>query len=328
MDLISVIVIGYNIQDTVQECLDSIFNQKYRNLEIIFVDDGSIDRTGEIVKGLAQKDNRLCYFFQKNHGANHARKKGYQLSGGSYVMFIDGDDFIEKYAIEKAYEVISKNKVDFVCFDYREFDQNGIIEKEHPYMPGKFHDDQFLLTILERKQAHYLWNKLYDTNFLNKMDFMHIPSITMGDDLAANVRMGICNPSVIAIDDKLYNYRSSDKGVSRKVNEKYIELNFMMIDIENQLGNAEHSYRDLIDYNYFLNFFFYVVRNKYPYSWIQKSIYNAWKKRNVSIKRNIFIKKEISKRSVLEKILIYSIDYTDLVEYIIMKLYSLIHKEC
>ncbi len=324
MDLISVIIIGYNVEKYIEECLESVVRQTYPQLEIIFVDDGSTDRTAEIVQAMMKIDGRIRYFYQNNQGANSARKSGYYKASGKYIIYVDGDDYIAENTVENAYKKIVEAKADIVCFDYCEFDEKGIIYEKHPYLTGDFIGKDFLNSILKREQAHYLWNKMYTKEFLQKMKFESIPPITMGDDFAANVRMGVQAPHVIALKDQLYYYRKSSAGVSRKVNSHYVELNDMMADVEHQLSGMGGDYEELIEYNYFLNFYYYVVRNKYRYTYIQKSIYDRWKSKKKLFTKNKYIKEKIGECNIIECILIYSINASDIVEKIITLLYGIL----
>lgn len=323
MDLVSIIIIGYNVEKYIKNCIESVTNQTYKNLEIIFVDDGSTDNTSDIVKSMTLFDKRILYFYQKNQGANSARKYGYKKANGKYISFVDGDDYIDLTTISNAYKKIKETNADIICFDYFTFNANGIIKQKHAYLKGEFYGTKFLDSILKREQAHFLWNKLYTTHFLNNMDFLSIPSITMGDDFAANIRMGVQEPFVVALDMSLYFYRSYDTSISRKVNNHYTELNDMMIDVRTQLKANYNIYEDLINYNYFLNFYYYVVRNKSPYGKIQKSIYKTWKDRNISLSENSYIQKLVNNCAFYEKILIRLINYSDLFEYIITKIYDI-----
>ncbi len=105
-ELISVIVPIYNIKEYLPRCISSIQAQTYRNLEIILVDDGSTDGTGELVDELAKGDERIIALHQKNGGSSSARNYGIRKSSGAYLSFIDSDDYIEPQMIEMLYEEI------------------------------------------------------------------------------------------------------------------------------------------------------------------------------------------------------------------------------
>ena len=93
-DLISVIVPAYNVGQYIGKCLDSILGQTYPNLEIILIDDGSTDSTGEICEAYRERDSRIIVVHQQNQGALAARNAGIEQAQGKYIGFVDGDDWI------------------------------------------------------------------------------------------------------------------------------------------------------------------------------------------------------------------------------------------
>ena len=116
MPYISVIVPVFNVEAYVETCIRSIMEQTYRNLEIIIVDDGSTDNTGNICKSLAQEDDRIIVISQKNGGVVRARNTGIEKASGKYMGFVDGDDWIEKDMYEQMVKGISGG--DLLCAGY------------------------------------------------------------------------------------------------------------------------------------------------------------------------------------------------------------------
>lgn len=106
---ISVIVPAYNVEKWIKKCLDSILEQTYTNLEVIAIDDGSTDGTGNIIDMYAQKDNRIIAVHQENAGLVRTREKGISLSSGAYIGFVDADDYI----VCDMYERLLKNAVKY-----------------------------------------------------------------------------------------------------------------------------------------------------------------------------------------------------------------------
>lgn len=94
--LISIIVPVYNVEQYLSRCVDSLVNQTYHNIEIILVDDGSPDRSGEICDEYAKKDKRVKVIHQSNGGLSDARNTALDIAKGDYLMFVDSDDWIEK----------------------------------------------------------------------------------------------------------------------------------------------------------------------------------------------------------------------------------------
>lgn len=106
---VSVIVAAYNIEKYIARCLDSILNQTYKNLEIIVVNDGSSDNTGEIIDKYSEKDIRIKVIHKENSGVSSSRNKGIDMSTGDYIGFVDGDDTIEP----DMYEMLVKNAIKY-----------------------------------------------------------------------------------------------------------------------------------------------------------------------------------------------------------------------
>ena len=117
LPLVSVIVIGYNVENVISKCIISIQNQTYKNVEVIVVDDGSIDSTSEIVKQFIENDKRIILVNQKNMGILAARKTGLQYSKGEYVAFVDSDDWLSLNMIETLVYNALKYSVDIVVSD-------------------------------------------------------------------------------------------------------------------------------------------------------------------------------------------------------------------
>ena len=111
--LISVIVPVYKVEPYLRECLDSIVNQSYRNLEIILIDDGSPDRSGEICDEYAANDKRIVVIHQENKGVSEARNAALDIARGDYFQFVDSDDRIEKNTCETALHIAEEQRISF-----------------------------------------------------------------------------------------------------------------------------------------------------------------------------------------------------------------------
>lgn len=112
LDLITIIIPVYNVKPYLEECLQSVQKQTYNNLEIILVDDGSTDGSGELCDKLKKNDKRISVIHKKNAGLGFARNSGLELASGKYVTFLDSDDFIEPTIIEALYIGMKENHVD------------------------------------------------------------------------------------------------------------------------------------------------------------------------------------------------------------------------
>lgn len=301
---LSIIVIGYTIEKYIGRCLDSILKQNLDECEIIFVDDGSTDFTANEVKKRFKNYTFCHYIFKENGGANSARKTGFEKANGQYVAFVDGDDWVESCYVDTIKKEID-TQFDILAFEYQYVWDNNYIEKNFKENEVFNCDNyEYLEAVLETKFSHVFWDKVYKKEFLNNIDFQNTPNITMGDDLAAQVLLGLGKPKVKGIHKILYNYYLRNSSASKKFSEKTIEIKIALDYIEQKLAEKklETKFRDQIEYHYFRTFLFYVVRNRFPGHFVQKQLYDLYKSRKINISKNKYIKKYMYKKNG-EKIL-------------------------
>lgn len=117
--LISVIIPCYNCEDTLQKCVDSVLGQSCSYFEVVLVDDGATDNTGQICERIAKDDNRIRVIHQDNQGLMATWKRGVKESLGDYIVFVDSDDWIENDLLEKIYAIIEKERPDMITYGVR-----------------------------------------------------------------------------------------------------------------------------------------------------------------------------------------------------------------
>lgn len=135
---ISVIVPCFNVEEYLEECLDSIVNQTFKDIEIICVNDGSTDNTLEILNSYAERDNRFKIISQTNQGLSMARNIGLDNVTGEYVAFIDSDDFFDLNAFEEILEITEEKELDFLMFKLINFDEDTYEKSEFGYFEMDF----------------------------------------------------------------------------------------------------------------------------------------------------------------------------------------------
>lgn len=161
-ELISVIVPVYNVEKYLNRCVDSIINQTYKNLEIILVDDGSPDNCGNICDRYAEKDSRIKVIHKPNGGLSDARNAGISVANGSYITYIDSDDFVTKDYCEFLYNNIKKSKADIsICKHYIMFEDGSKINTGtgKKYLLNK--EETFLKLLYSEDLDVSAWAKLY-----------------------------------------------------------------------------------------------------------------------------------------------------------------------
>ena len=109
MDKVSIVVPIYNTEKYLDECIESIVNQTYKNLEIILIDDGSKDKSPQMCDEWAKKDNRIKIIHKSNEGAGASRNRGIAVATGKFIYFVDSDDYIAPTLVEKCLNAISKS---------------------------------------------------------------------------------------------------------------------------------------------------------------------------------------------------------------------------
>lgn len=119
---ISVIIPCYNVEDYLEECLDSVINQTFTDTEIICINDGSTDNTLKILEDYSKIDNRIKIINQSNHGLAISRNRGLDVATGKYICFIDSDDYFHLNAFKELYDIAEEKSLDFVFFKLINFD--------------------------------------------------------------------------------------------------------------------------------------------------------------------------------------------------------------
>jgi len=118
MPTITVIIPVYNVAEYLSDCIDSILSSTYKDIEVILIDDGSTDISGEICNSYEKKDHRIRVFHKKNEGVSSARNIGLEYASGKYVNFVDADDFVHPQMLEILLDIIQKSQCDVAICDY------------------------------------------------------------------------------------------------------------------------------------------------------------------------------------------------------------------
>ena len=169
--LVSVIVPVYNAEKYIHRCLDCLKKQSYKNIEIIIVDDGSIDNSRQIINEFVESDKRFKYYYQGNAGVSAARNKGLAIASGEYVGFCDSDDYIEFDMYECLYNLITKTNSDVsmnsIIFEIEKTDLTYLNNDEVIiYSNIQAIEEMY---VAPRKFAGYLCNKLFKRAVVEKI---------------------------------------------------------------------------------------------------------------------------------------------------------------
>ena len=214
---ISVIVPIFGVECYLSECIESIFRQTYEELEIILVDDGSLDRCGEICDYYAAIDPRIIVIHKENAGLVSARKSGLAVATGEYVGYVDGDDWVEPEMYRHMAMVASSTSADIVMEGFKK-DIEGKCTEHRNGIPDGYYDEagitETILPVMMFSSEHdrpgiytYVWNKLFRRPLLESAQNGVWDDITYGED-AACTYPAVCRANGIAITGAThYHYR-------------------------------------------------------------------------------------------------------------------------
>lgn len=172
MGLVSIIVPAYNVKSYIERCVDSLLDQTYSELEIILVDDGSTDGTGELCDCMAEKDKRIHVIHQNNQGISAARNAGLDLAGGEYIFFVDSDDWIRKNTIETLMRLREEYQADVVCCGIELIYDSGKAEVFTEVGKRVCNSKEAVLELMTGATiCSVAWNKLYVAKLWKEIRF-------------------------------------------------------------------------------------------------------------------------------------------------------------
>lgn len=238
--LVSVIIPVYNIEAYIENCLRSVVSQTYSDIEILCVDDGSVDGSAEIIKQLSEKDERIKYFYQTNSGVSSARNKGLDNSLGDYVFFVDGDDYLHPRAIEISVDCAEKTNADMVCSHY--VITQSLNEKPENISSYSYSDTDFE-TLFKKgdKLGKCTFAKLIKKSVTENIRFPE--GIAIGEDGCYIIKLMNENINAVTVDKALYYYlKREGSATTSELNEKRLTILYAydgMCDYLRDSKNAE-----------------------------------------------------------------------------------------
>ena len=201
----SVIVPVYNVEAYLEKCVQSILLQTEQDFELLLVDDGSTDSSGQLCEELAKQDSRIRVIHQENQGLGGARNTGIREAKGDWLLLVDSDDWIEPEILEKSLEAGLREEADMVVFPFRSVDEEGrelAVFRENIPVGRAF-------ALKERKDilltAPVAWNKLYRTAFFRETGLAY-PSRVWYEDIRTTPKLMALARRMVFISDIGYNY--------------------------------------------------------------------------------------------------------------------------
>lgn len=226
-ELVSIIIPCFNVEKTIDRCMNSVINQYYKNIEIIVVNDGSTDNTIDLLNKY-RKDNRVKIISQVNSGLSGARNTGIELAKGDYIMFVDSDDYISLSMVQLLVYHAKKDKADIVICGFENVNNNDNIDiaKDVDCSQSIVCTSKQALQNINKDEVEYnyygveSWNKLYKINLFETIRF------PLGKLYEDNFKMHLLineATTVSYIKNKLYFYVKTENSIT---NSKYSEKKF------------------------------------------------------------------------------------------------------
>ena len=224
---ISIIIPSYNEEKNISRCLDSVMNQTFSDFEVLCVDDGSNDKTFDIIKNYSEKDSRIIPLKNPDKGVSSARNFGIENAKGDYIGFVDSDDFIQPQMYEFLYKAVTENNCDFSVCRYKKTSE--FIQKKFEYKTDNFKSENFIsfydsdFTNNNELVFSSACTKLISKKFLNDIKFKNYK---IGEDTVFNAQLCSKDYKSVFVDAELYNYFINTQSVSftELWHEKWFDL--------------------------------------------------------------------------------------------------------
>ena len=233
----SVIVPVYNAETTLARCVDSLLSQDYAHVQIILVNDGSIDRSGELCRAYAKEYDRVIFAEKENGGVSSARNAGLDLVEGEYITFVDSDDFVCPGYFAELDKILTDHPVDFVLSSYAVTDGKAVkIHSRQPYASQNKKDCfKILGEAIYKKEINSPWGKAYRADIIQEKELRFPEGLSIGEDRIFNIAYALSCESLYMSEKVLYtvsveNENSLSRGVRKdldqqfRVYDEYLEL--------------------------------------------------------------------------------------------------------
>lgn len=261
---ISIIVPVYNAEKFLNKCIKSILNQTFTNFELILINDGSLDNSGEICNKFLHSDNRVKVIHKENYGQATARNSGLQVAQGEYVGFVDSDDWIEVDMYKNLYESSIKENADISIIGLREVNEFGAGLSE--YSPK-------IITFSEILKRAYPCNKLFKKQLFTNNDLSFIDG-RYYEDLELIPKLFVKSKKVICISKVSYNYLKRSESTTGVRDEKILDNLWAYTQIKNYLieENIYMTYKEEFEkgVSYFRKFYINILYD-YPTAFLLKN---------------------------------------------------------
>ena len=246
--LVSVIIPIYNSESYLEKCIKNILEQSYKNLQIIFVNDGSTDKSLEICKKV--NDDRVEVYSKENGGASSARNFGLKYRKGKYVLFVDSDDYLKNNAIEKLVSIAEQNNADCVYYEADNFTEeegmkikkNGLMHScQYPVSDG----NTLIKSILDNKNYHAVPFLYFTNSLLYDKGLNFEEGIMLEDELFSFRLLRMCE-KVVCLKEILYYRNVRPNSVMTSTGKELFRFNSISVVYERLFENLKENKNDTV----------------------------------------------------------------------------------
>jgi len=274
---ISVIIPIYNAEKYLEQCLNSIINQSLKDIEIICVNDGSTDKSLNIIENFAQNDKRFLIVSQENGGLGKAYNAGIKKACGEYIGFVEPDDFILRKMFETLYDYAQKYNLDFVKSNFIEFTASENFKKQLTF--SKEYYNKIINPTEDINVFNFamnIWTGIYKNDFVksNNINFNETPGASFQDN-GFWFQSFMHASKIMFIDEYFYNYRIDNPNSSinseNKVNCMFEEYDFIMSKL-NQYPDKKNKLIKIYQLRRFKNykFLYKKIAQKYKNNFLMR----------------------------------------------------------
>lgn len=241
-ELVSIVVPVYNVEKYLWECLYSLKEQSYKNIEVIMVNDGSTDGSRDICEKICE-DKRFILINKKNGGLSSARNAGIDVARGEYITFVDSDDFVDQDFVQRLYDSVKTNDSQISIIGYQTCTDSGkVIQKFKYYRQGIVEKDEIFKSILtEECIANYAWNKLYSIQLFTHHRF---PEGKAYEDVFLMYKLFDEADRISVCDDCSYFYRMRNNSITTSPSKQ--NLMDALLAMQNRADYISKKYPSLI----------------------------------------------------------------------------------
>lgn len=241
--MISWIIPVHNTEKYLRECLDSVVTQKFDDYEVIIVDDGSTDQSGQICDEYEKKYDKVHVLHQGEEGVSIARNKAIKIAKGEYLAFMDSDDYVESNYLQKLYTTAISTKADIVVCNHRRVTENRELLEERPLTGGikEYNTYEAIDALIDDTIIKsFVWDKLFRREVFEDVSF---PVGRYNQDIAIMHEVFGNAKKIVRIDDVLYYYRQHSTSILNSRGEKLNGDQFLAF--ADRLNYIKENYKGL-----------------------------------------------------------------------------------